>query len=380
MSKTTKKFYQQPTAQSKLKAKIVSDYFLAWARVMLPSVRMPSKSGRLAYIDLCAGRGRYEDGTKSTPLLILEHAIADPEISKRLVCLLNDVSKASVHILKNEIANLVGIENLKFEPDIRTEEVGGKIVEELSGFTLVPSFMFVDPWGYKGLSLRLINSVLKDWGCDCVFFFNYNRINAGLSNSAVTRHIDVLFGQQRADELRAKVRNLSGYDREQTIVKALSDALVEDGGGKFVLAFCFKDATGHRTSHYLIFVTKHAKGYRIMKEIMAKNSSDESQGVASFCFTPKPRRFQQLLFSPLDELADKLLDQFAGQTLTTAEIYDRHNVGKPYIMQNYKAALLNMEASKAIRAKPPSTERRANTFGDSVRVTFPRHKTTKASS
>ncbi len=50
---------------------------------------------------------------------------------------------------------------------------------------LVPTFFFVDPWGYKGLSLRLINSVLKNWGCDCIFFFNYTRINMGLENELV---------------------------------------------------------------------------------------------------------------------------------------------------------------------------------------------------
>ena len=63
----------------------------------------------------------------------------------------------------------------------------------------MPTFFFVDPWGYKGLSLRLINSVLKDWGCDCVFFFNYNRINMGLGNDAVEKHMDALFGKERGE-------------------------------------------------------------------------------------------------------------------------------------------------------------------------------------
>ena len=65
--------------------------------------------------------------------------------------------------------------------------------------------MFVDPWGYKGLSLRLINSVLKDWACECIFFFNYNRINMGLGNDAVKEHMDALFGEERAAELAGAI-------------------------------------------------------------------------------------------------------------------------------------------------------------------------------
>jgi hypothetical protein len=39
-----------------------------------------SRSDRIAYVDLFAGPGRYGNGTKSTPLLILETAIANPQI------------------------------------------------------------------------------------------------------------------------------------------------------------------------------------------------------------------------------------------------------------------------------------------------------------
>ena len=56
----------------------------------------------------------------------------------------------------------------------------------------------MDPWGYKGLSLRLINSVLRNWGSDCIIFFNYNRINMGLNNEFVREHMDALFGAERA--------------------------------------------------------------------------------------------------------------------------------------------------------------------------------------
>jgi len=39
--------------------------------------------GKLAYIDLFAGPGRYEDGSASTPLMVLEKAVANPKVSCR---------------------------------------------------------------------------------------------------------------------------------------------------------------------------------------------------------------------------------------------------------------------------------------------------------
>jgi three-Cys-motif partner protein len=366
-------FFDESTEQSRIKATIIRDYFWAWAKVILSTVA--KRGRRIAYIDLFAGPGRYKDGTKSTPLLVLETAIADPNMRGYLVTLFNDADKENAGALQKEIDALPGIAKLKYKPQVEAEEVGDKIVAMFEEKRLVPTFFFVDPWGYKGLSLGLINSVLKNWGCDCVFFFNYNRINMGLGNDAVERHMNVLFGDQRANDLRQKLAMLPSHEREAAIVEALSEALRELGA-EYVLPFCFKDENGTRTSHHLVFATKHPLGYRIMKEIMAKHSSEEHQGVASFGYCPAST-IHPLLFElnrPLDDLEGMLLSEFAGQRLTTVEIYDRHNVGRPYTMKNYKTVLARMEERGLIKAEPPAAERRKGTFADGVHVTFPRKK------
>ena len=155
-------------------------------------------------------------------------------------------------------------------------------------------------------------------------------------------------------------------------MEALVEAL-RGLGANYVLPFCFKDERGSRTSHHLIFATKNSRGYRIMKEIMAKYSSERHQGVASFGYCPAST-IHPLLFElnrPLDDLEGMLLDQFAGQMLTVQEIYDRHNVGRPYTMANYKTVLLDMEARGLIRAERAGKKRRKGTFPDDLLVTFP---------
>ncbi len=64
-------FFEESKEQSLIKAEIVRKYFWAWAKVVV-SVAKSRGEDRIAYIDLFAGPGRYKDGPKSTPLLVLE--------------------------------------------------------------------------------------------------------------------------------------------------------------------------------------------------------------------------------------------------------------------------------------------------------------------
>ena len=367
---TTEIFFNEGKQQSQIKSAIVAKYFDAWSKVIISSQDRYRQhhDNKIAYIDLFAGPGRYSDGTKSTPLLVLEKTIQDNKLCQRLVTIFNDKDESKTNSLSRAIKELPGIETLKYPPQVSTQEVGEEIIKMFEKMRLVPTLFFVDPWGYKGLSLRLVNSVIKDWGCDCIFFFNYNRINMGLNNDAVREHMNALFDEMRADNLRPKLDSITPQQRELTIIEELCQA-IRDLGPKYVLPFRFKDNRGSRTSHHLIFVSKGFKGYEIMKDIMAKESSDTQQGVATFEYNPVDAQ-QPFLFElsrPLDELGDMLLQEFAGQTLKMSSIYEQHNVNRPYTKQNYKQVLGQLEDQGKITAP----NRRGNTFGDPVLVTFP---------
>lgn len=367
----SKKFFEERGDQSEVKARIVQKYFAAWANIVVGTAKKWGE-GKIAYIDLYAGPGRYKDGAASTPLLILQKAIESDRIKDSLVALFNDVDQNNSNTLKNEIAALPGIETLKYEPVVNCNEVGQDAEDYFSQTRIIPSFTFFDPFGYKGLSLRLVNGVIKDWGCDCVFFFNYNRINAGISNPMVKNHMDALFGEQRADELREKVNGADPALRQEMVLEELSNALIEMGG-KFVLPFRFKNTEG-RLTHHLIFVSKDFTGYRVMKEIMAKESSTEDQGVASFAYSPADETMP-FLFEfqrPLDDLKELLLNDFAGQTASVQEIYRRHSVGRPYLSRHYKSVLSSLEEAGRVSVFDPEGKKRLKgKFPDRLKVTFP---------
>jgi three-Cys-motif partner protein len=75
---SSNQFFDEQTEQSAVKAAIVSKYFWSWAKIIMPR----SRSDKIAYIDLFAGTGRYKDGSKSTPLLVLEKAINDENMRR----------------------------------------------------------------------------------------------------------------------------------------------------------------------------------------------------------------------------------------------------------------------------------------------------------
>lgn len=360
-------FFEEQTDQSEVKARIIQKYFYAWANIIMPSAE--KADGKIGYIDLYAGPGRYKDGAASTPLLVLEHAVQHPKMSQMLVALFNDMDGNNTKTLKSEIDAIDGIDNLKYYPSVQCNEVDEDATKFFTDTQLIPSFSFIDPFGYKGLSLDIVHGVIKDWGCDCVFFFNYGRINAGITNKFVEKHIDALFGKERADFLRDSLPGLSPEKREEQILEAITEA-IQELGGKYVLPFRFK--RGKRTSHSLIFVSKHFLGYHVMKEIMAAESSLEEESVATFVYSEADETMPLLfaLNQPLTELRGMLLEQYGGQKLSVLDLYEDHSVGRRYIKRNYKEVLALMEQDGLIKVKSAKA-RRKNTFADHLVVEFP---------
>ncbi len=239
---------------------------------------------------------------------------------------------------------------------------------------LVPTLFFVDPWGYKGFSLRLINSVLKDWGCDCVFFFNLNRINMGINNSQVKEHMEAIFGEDLLQAMIVEIGQFDPEDRELYVVEKLCEALKEHSQKElYVLPFRFRKPD-YRPSHHLIFASKHFRGYDIMKGIMATESSNHVDTVPSFEYSPAGPKFPILyqLSKPLEELKKMLKNDFAGKTCSVKNIYEQHSVGTRFIMQNYKTAIKELEETgKVTVCDPEDKKRRKGTLADRLLITFP---------
>jgi len=240
----------------------------------------------------------------------------------------------------------------------------------------IPTLVFADPCGYKGLSLSMITAALKGFGTDCLFFFNYRRVNMKLSFPVMDDSIDGFFSTARAANLRSMIAPLKPRAREDAVLDEIRQAIREADG--IPLTFRFKSREGGGTSHHLVFASKNRKGASIMKTIMTNCSSHVFDGVGSFEFDPKTRNSSTLpLFPPITDLADRLLEVFAGQSLSFEELLECEAATTRYTDANYRDAVLELEHELRIEVDPPATERRLRkggvkrTLPGGTRLTFP---------
>lgn len=109
----------------------------------------------------------------------------------------------------------------------------------------------------------------------------------------------------------------------------------------------------------------------LFKEISAKESSRFDDEVPSLDHNPASELESGYLFSPLAELETELVKIFSGQVLTTHEIYHQHHNGRPFILRNYRQAILHLEESGAVKIDPPREMRtKPENLPQDARITF----------
>ena len=357
-------FFTKRTFSSAKKSAILERFFKGWAAVL------QSHSQRLLYIDLFAGPGTYDEdeygnvGSSdnqiySTPLRILKAAATDTRFAKALVSIFNDGNPIYVERLRAAVAALPERSALKYDPQFFCDMVSDQIAGAFNGVRMAPAILFVDPFGYKGLTRRLIGSVLKDWGSDCVFFFNYNRVNQALGQDQFDAHLYGIFGKERTEQMRGEVRNIRDpFKREEYILKKVFEAMAEIGG-KYAISYRFRKPDG-RTRQHIVFTSKNLRGYDVMKKSMASESFETADGVPTYEFVEpgEPTLFQEVLPPrafpwTIDRLADDLKKRYARTEKSFKEIFQEDYVSTPYVEKNYRAAILALQKRGAVALSKP---------------------------
>jgi three-Cys-motif partner protein len=335
-----------------------------------------ARDGRTAgYVDLFAGPGVYDSGEESVPILICKQVVGDQRLRASVKLWFNEGDASNHERLRANVGRVPGINTLTHRPRITSFIVSDEFAPKLSGMR-TPSFIFADPCGYKGLSLHLIASALKPFGNDCIFFFNYRRVSMKLSYQVMNDSINGFFEAARADRIRAAIRPISSpRERERIILSEVDGALKE--AGAHPLVFGFRTQEGGRTSHHLVYATKNVKALNNMKRIYTKASSDKHDGVGSLDFDPRDADASGQLFSGLDEVRQRLLQTFAGRTLTFDDLILAEGPHTTFTVTAYRNALLELEEDLRVTMEPAAVQRRLQTGGErrtlpgSTRIVFP---------
>lgn len=163
--KLAKRFFTAQRAHSELKAKILEKYVPTWAGILIGK----RFSDRVLYIDLFSGPGFYEDGSASTPILVLRQLVDNPSLHASVITYFSDADGDNVEALRAATSGLTNIQLLKYAPIVEKAEVTPESHLQFAKLSLVPALLFFDPFGYKTLSANMIQSILKNPGSTSAF-------------------------------------------------------------------------------------------------------------------------------------------------------------------------------------------------------------------
>lgn len=125
MTVDTEEFFETQQNSSHLKSAIVSGYFGAWANVMKP------RESQFGYVELFAGKGRFEDGKESTPVIVARKILADAQLRTKVKTFFNDKDARAIASLQRAIAEIHGSECFLHSPQFSNQSVTPDITEQL---------------------------------------------------------------------------------------------------------------------------------------------------------------------------------------------------------------------------------------------------------
>jgi len=334
---------------------------------------------KVGYADLFAGPGIYADDEGSThnsiPALVCEAAVREDVIGQKVHLWFNDGDRDNYKKLQAAIAAIPGVEKLRYAPTIHNKIIDSSWASRMAKLK-IPTLVFLDPCGYKGLSLRLVKSVLGGFGNDCIFFFNYSRINMKLDLQIMNNSIDEFFEPERANALRQGIQGKNPDEREELILAAVGSAIKEAAGIPLFFKFL---SDQNRTSHHLVFASKDRNATTTMKRILNGSSSTVVEGVGSGEHDPRAKHLPASLFGGLYEVENRLLSTFGDRRVRFDILLEEESQTR-FTESNYRDAILNLEREGHIVVDPPAETRpyqagrEKRTLPKSVYISFGRQK------
>lgn len=303
----------------------------------------------------------------------MARAAAEAEWGDKLCLVFNDRNKAHVDCLQERLAAIPGFDRLARRTEFHVEPVDEKVADEIASVALVPTFAFIDPCGYAGLSNKLIQGALKDPGSEVLFFFNTQAVNRAIENDVAADHMARLFDVPDARILREALDRLSGFGRYDVAMRLMREALCAPGLARHVVPFTFLNPQGSRVLQRLVFVTKRAIGAALMKEVMAYTPGCRwEDGVPQYAHggpRPQPGLFPT---DHVSQMADDIHAKIAGKGWVTIEaVALEHTVDTPYLRFHAKDALLLLEERGLVECDKPRDKRMRKgfpTLGDARQV------------
>jgi len=373
---TSQGFFHKQQTHSKIKTQIVTEYFKAWAGIMLKRATCPT----LTYLDLFSGPGLYDDGTRSTPMIILDIVQKTADLRARLKICFCEGNRSTYQRLCQNLESHPVYHEMAFKPDVRNIKIREDVVAELPVDDC--TFTFIDPYGYKELDIQLLTSVITNWGSDSLVYFSTSGIRRNIVKKQQWDRLSDLLGSANLDDLSLELkRKAPTLVKDRIILECLKKNVTAlQGRQVYFLPFAFEFENMKQQSHWLVFMCKHYLGFKIMKDIMGGKSFRDVADMPLYLYSPVRNRnsdHPQLSCSDaMEKLKEQIICEFCGRSIKVDELMKAcHQAGNIYPEKNIKNALILLENEGRIEVSPPAQRRPKDkngnaTLGAKVTITF----------
>jgi three-Cys-motif partner protein len=360
---------------TRAKHRVLRAYLDAWIPVMAQQalkVRpIMTEELTLLLVDGFAGPSRYATGEPGSPLIMLE-ALREHSAFPRfgavtfLYLFIEHDPRRAGH-LREEIARIELPDNVQVEVvDGEFENTFGEVVEGIhqSGHSLVPTFAFIDPFGYSAASMSLAGRFLDFPRCEALVFLPLSFVHRFVTRAGQDAAMTALFGGDGWKQ----ARELEGDERQAFLLGLFEDQLAAQDQVEHVRSFALRTRDGN--DYRLVFASGHRRGLELMKDAMW--SVDPDEGTRYIARTDEG---QEVLVTAdsvdTGPLLDQLRAKFGTDSFTIEQAADATLFETPFHPSKHlKRATLKPPEADGIMEVELRAKRKRGTFPDGTRMRF----------
>ena len=335
----------------------------------------------LRYIDGFSGPGEYEGGEPGSPIISMD-SVSQHKSFDRFVAnggsiefLFVDDNPQYMRHLREEIAAGTWPDAFKIMTEYeKFESVMSRFLDdvEVGKRQMVPTLLFIDPFGPAGFSMDLLRRLAEFDRIDLLINLNHNEFVQWILNDS-TKHVTAnrLYGGERWKP----ALSLQGTARDRFLLNEYEMALTEIGwqGTSFEMV-----NSQNQTAYNLVFGTKHYKGLEAMKRAMRSASQ-----TGEFRYTDRISESQRV-FPGLDvvsgysqEIGEHLINKYDGQEVPIAQIMeDEINWHRNWLPTDLRPGLIHLEFGPDPRISrvrnADGRTRKGKSYPDGCLITFGR--------
>ncbi|MFX0077476.1 MAG: three-Cys-motif partner protein TcmP [Candidatus Hermodarchaeota archaeon] len=339
-----------------VKHTLFEKYFEAWSKILGKTFAL------IGYFDGFAGRGEYIEGEYGSPLLALKTLTNNEKHYIKCLCVFVEKDPTNYQ----QLTNLLDEKKAEFSSKIsihhHNNEFTDVIPQYLKSMNKIPFFVFLDPFGFKGVPFSAVKEIL---------IRPRNEVFITLMTRDINRFLKSEDHQNALSELLGGSEHLNGISSQEEAANRYAKRLKEYAD--HVIHYQVGADNKRENIYYLIHASNHFKGFKIMKDIMfnqGKKGQFAFRGIkdlqtSSLLDFVEPNR-------EISYMKDFLLRHFRGRTVTFEEMLEETYALTNYIEKHYRTACKELEKEKKITIERISSSTKRGGLKEKDEITFPK--------